>query len=112
MAITMEITNPKDLLDKDVPISVGDFVTTTGRFSVVEVYVVKAIHESTTEIYGLELTENHDDVYIREYYIASKDLIHLDESFVTVDSILWKIREKVLSGNTDCIKTKYFPKLI
>lgn len=106
MSLAMEISTPKDLLEKDIPIKVGDFVTTTGRFQDVEAYVVKAIHQSTTEIYGLELTSTQDDVNIHNYCIASRDLIYLDESFITVDSILWKIRDMVLAGVFDHMNYK------
>ena len=85
----------KDILERKI-ISVGDFVTINDDSNIIEAYVVKDIHGTTATIYALELTAEKDDAIIVEKIIAFNELIHIDDSFVTVNSLLWQVREKIL----------------
>lgn len=91
------ITKAKDILEREA-IDVSDFVTINDDSDIVEVYVVKSINGTTATIYALELTSERDDILITEKTTALNELIHIDDSFVTVNSIMWKIREMVTSG--------------
>lgn len=106
MTFQMIIEKAKDLLDKDKEIKEGDFVTINND-APVEVYVVKSITGSTAALYCIEITESKDDVYVKEVYVPTNDLLYLGESYVNVGGMLWKIRDKVLKGNTNSIVTRF-----
>lgn len=92
------------------PINVNDFVTINDDSDTVEVYVVKGIYDTMATIYALELTAEKDDIAITEKFIPLDELIYIDDIFVTVDSIMWQIRENLLNGKT--IQTRGFLKSI
>ena len=91
-----EITKPKDLLDRSIPITSGDFVTIYDDADFCKVGLVKSIDEGIAVIYNLLITEENDDIYLEEKEIEVSQLVYLDDSFVNVNGVLWQIR--------DCIK--------
>ena len=90
------------------PINVNDFVTINDDSDTVEVHV--GIYDTMATIYALELTAEKDDIAIAEKFIPLDELIYIDDIFVTVDSIMWQIRENLLNGKT--IQTRGFLKSI
>lgn len=98
MKISAKIrNNPKDLLERDIKPTIGDFVTTNDNFPL-KAYVLKQIGGVVSAIIGLRVTEIGDAVEFHEYFTPTEDLIYLDESFITVDSELWIYREELLSS--------------
>ena len=89
------INNPKELLDKNAPITIGDFVTTNDN-SPMKAYVVRDIGKEVALIIGLGITELGDDVLLKEHIVSTSSLIFVDESLVTVNSILWEEREAII----------------
>lgn len=90
-------TNPKDLLEREIKPSVGDFVTTNDNLPL-KAYVLKQIGGIVSAIAGIRITDIGDDVEIHEYFVATADLIYLDESFISVGSELWKYRDELLES--------------
>lgn len=78
----------------------SDFVTINDDSDVVEVYIVKEIHGTTATIYALEISAEKDDIVIVEKIIALSELIHIDTSFVSVNGVMWKVRERLLNGES------------
>lgn len=89
-------TNPKDLLDRDHEIKVGDFVTINDDNTTVEVFVVEKIEDNNCYLCGLALTEAKDDVYTYDFIITLDKVLYLGDSFVSCDGALWNIRKKIM----------------
>lgn len=87
---------PKDLLNRNLNVSVGDFATIYDDKDYVEVYIVKDIIDNTAILYKLSLTYEKDDIYMDEIEIDLDNVIYIDESFVSVNGYLWTFREKFL----------------
>ena len=98
MTNTMEVTRAKDLLDKDVAISVGDIVTIDDDSDVAEAYVVRRINDKMATICGIKLTEEKEDVYIEEMNICLRSLLYLGDSFVNLNGLLWKVKGQIDKG--------------
>ena len=96
------INNPKELLDKTAPVTIGDFVTTNDT-SPMKVYVVKDIGKEVALIIGLGITELGDDVLLKEHIVSTGSLIYVDESLVTVNSVLWEEREAIKKDDEELI---------
>lgn len=95
------ITKAKDLLNKNIKISVGDVVTTDDDNDVVETRVVKEINGSLATVCSLRITEEKDDVFIDESEVELSTLIYIGEPFINVNGYLWKVRERILKGYPD-----------
>ena len=95
--VTDFVKSPKDLLDKEDQVHVGDFVTVDDGCETVEVYVVHSIFGTTASVYCLELSEMKDDIYIREMTMPMAILLKMDESHINVDGVLWKVHQSVLN---------------
>lgn len=91
-------------------IGINDFVTINDDSEIVEAHVVKEINGAVATIYSLGITAEKDDMVIVEKMVALNKLIHIDSSFVSVNSILWQIREKLLRGEN--IQTYNFIKIV
>ena len=92
------ITKAKDLLNKNIKISVGDVVTTDDDNDVVEARVVKEINGSLAIVCSLRITEEKDDILIDESEVEISTLIYIGEPFINVNGYLWKVRERILKG--------------
>lgn len=95
------ITRAKDLLNKNIELSVGDIVTTDDDNETVEAYIIKDIIDSKAVICGLRVTEEKDDIIIDEIDADISSLIYIGEPFINMNGFLWKVRERILSGNPD-----------
>ena len=98
MTNTTEVTRAKNLLNRDVMISVGDIVTIDDDSDIAEAYVVKKIDDKMATICGIKLTEEKDDVYIEEMNICLRSLLYLGDSFVNLNGLLWKIKGQIDKG--------------
>ena len=107
-----EFTSPKDYLERDSPIEVGDFVTTDDRLLDIFIYVVKEINGDMIKLYGLSLSDSRDDVAISEITTKKNRLIKLGEEYVNQAGILNNIRSKILRGESSSIKVSPFYSVI
>ena len=98
MTNTTEVTRAKNLLNRDLMISVGDIVTIDDDSDIAEAYVVKKIDDKMATICGIKLTEEKDDVYIEEMNICLRSLLYLGDSFVNLNGLLWKIKGQIDKG--------------
>ncbi len=98
------IAKPKDDLERDLKenLEVGDVVTIDDDANTVEVYIVKSIKDNElATICGLQITSARDDVYIEEITIPLKLLIYIGNSFINLNGYLWKVRDKILKGESN-----------
>lgn len=95
-------TNLKDLLDRDIEISVGDVVAIDDDKTVIETYVVRKIDDTLATICGIAITPEKDDVYIKEINIPVKSLLYLGTPFINVNGYLWRVREAILKNKPLC----------
>ena len=98
MTNTTEVTRAKNLLNRDLMISVGDIVTIDDDSDIAEAYVVKKIDDKMATICGIKLTEEKDNVYIEEMNICLRSLLYLGDSFVNLNGLLWKIKGQIDKG--------------
>ena len=96
-----QITNPKDLLDRSLPITVGDFVTIYDEADYCKVGLVTSINGNMATICKLSITAEEDDIYIEDQDIAMQNLVFLDDSFVSVDGVLWQLRNYIRSSELE-----------
>ena len=95
------ITKAKDLLNKNIGISVGDIVTIDDDNDTVEASIVKNINGAIATICSLRITEEKDDIFIDESEVELSTLIYIGEPFINVNGYLWKVRERILKGYLD-----------
>lgn len=96
-------SNPKDILKKDINISIGDIVTINDDNENVEAYIVKKMNSETATLCSIEITVMKDDIYVKETDIPIERLLYLGDSFINVNGFLWNVRESILSDNTQPI---------
>lgn len=94
--------NPKDALDRDAKISIGDVVTIDDDSSIIETYIVRKINDTLATICGIAITPEKDDVYIKEISIPVKSLLYLGTPFINVNGYLWRVREAILKNKPFC----------
>lgn len=88
--------NPKSLLDRNLPINKGSFVTIDDDMPLRAYVVTRMSEQPICWIARLMLTEIGDDLYIEEKCINISKLICLDDSFISIGSPLWRFREKII----------------
>lgn len=94
----MMLHKAKDDLDRSIEIVRGGFVTFDDDESVVKPYIVSEVKDEKATIYGLALTPEHDDVIALKINCDVNMLIGMDDSFVNYNGSLYRLREKILSG--------------
>lgn len=102
--VTKEIKmKPKDDLERDLKscIEIGDIVTIDDDGSDVDAYVVKSIkNDKMVIICGLQITSAKDNVYVEEITIPTTSLIYIGDSFISINSCLWKVKNKILNNES------------
>lgn len=94
---TTKTIKPKDLLERDIEIKVGDFVTTNDDSELIKAMVVKDIDQSIATVCYICMTVTCDDIYVQEEKVELSSLLYLGDSFVNVNGHLWKIRESIVN---------------
>ena len=88
------IANPKDLLDRDIPVEIGSFATLDDNLPL-KLFIVAAIQGDIATLGELELTDTKDDVCLRLTDVSLSKVLAVDDSFVNMNGVLWNIRERL-----------------
>lgn len=86
--------NPKNLLEKDHKVERGDFVTTNDG-SPLKIYIAGTKQHDLIPLYSIGLTAEGDDIYVKRFFAAEADVIYLEDAYVNVDGVLWRLREQL-----------------
>lgn len=83
----------------------GDFMSIERFDDGSQIFVVKEIGKDNVVFYGIDTTDSKDDVYTFVACVHIDDAKYVDESFVNIDGLLWKIAQKVKEGKFNEIHT-------
>ena len=83
----------------------GDFMSIERFDDGSQIFVVKEVSKDSVIFYGIDTTDSKDDIYTFVACANINDVKYVDESFVNIDGLLWKISQKVKEGRSDEIKT-------
>ena len=61
-------------------------------------YFVKSIVDDIATLISIEITEAHDDVYIKATLAPIDEILYLGDSFINVNGYLWNVRDSILKG--------------
>ncbi len=83
----------------------GDFMSIDRFDDGSQIFVVKEVKNNTVVFYGIDTTDSKDDVYTFTACVMADDARYVDDSFINVNGMLWKIAQKVKEGKFDEIQT-------
>lgn len=83
----------------------GDFMSIDRFDDGSQIFVVKEVKNNTVVFYGIDTTDSKDDVYTFTACTMVDDAKYVDDSFINVNGMLWKIAQKVKEGRFDEIQT-------
>ena len=92
---------PKVLLNPQIPINVGDVVTTNDDFAIIEdgnVYVVKSIDGNLVTLCYIEYDDSENGYSVNEIIMQRDELLYLGVEFIDVNSQLYNLCMEIRKG--------------